>query len=296
MEIVFLGTSGMQPTKDRGLMSIYINHGAENILVDCGEGTQRQMRIADLKPTKIQRIFLTHLHTDHILGILGMFYNLEANQYPGVIEVYGPRGLKKMLSGIVREEFFKGKLRVKLNEIKEGTIYEGKELIATAVKLEHCVLCYGYSFEEREKRKMDLKYLAKFGLKQDPVLGKLQKGEDIIWKGKKIKARLATKVVKGKKLSVVLDTIYCKNAVKLASNSDLLISESTFMDKDADKAKEYMHLTSSDAGRIAKESGAKKLILTHFSQRYKDTKDMLSEAKKVFKNTSVSEDFMKVSV
>lgn len=296
MEIVFLGTSGMQPTKERGLMSIYISHGAENILVDCGEGTQRQMRIAGLKPTRLTRIFLTHLHTDHVLGVLGLLHNLDANQYVGVLEIYGPRGLGRVFGGVVKEEFFKESIRVKIHEISEGVVFDGKDIYVEAVKLSHGVLCYAYIFAEKDKRKIDLKYLKKFGLGEHPILGKLQKGEEIVWEGKRIKAEDATILVKGKRVSIILDTVYCAAAVRAAKGADLVICESTYADDNKDKAREYKHLTAKDAGRIAREGGARKLILTHFSQRYKDTKEMVKEAKSEFRNVSASEDFMKLNV
>lgn len=295
MEITFLGTSGMQPTKERNLSAILLSYKNENLLFDCGEGTQRQLRLADLKPTKITKILISHLHGDHIFGLPGLMQNLEVNNYSGVIEIYGPKGIKEFFNFLFRLGVFK-KLKYKIIEIKEGIIIKNKDFSVRAYKLDHYGICYGYEFVESDRRKINLDYLKKFGLKQHPIIGKLQEGKSIVWKGKKIDVKKATYLIKGKKIAFILDTAYCNNCLKLAKDADLVISESTFMEDLKDKAKEYKHLTSKQAALIAKKSRAKRLILTHFSQRYKDINELLKEAKSVFKNTECAEDFMKVEL
>ncbi len=294
MEITFLGTSGMHPTKERNLFSILFTYGPENILIDCGEGTQRQLRMIDIPSTKITRIFLTHLHGDHVNGLLGLFQNLQANQYNKQLEIYGPLGLKKLMKNI--SEIIGGRLEIKINEIQQGIIFKNKEFYVEAKELEHSVKVYGYSFIENDKRKMNLDYLKKFKLTKHPLLGELQKGNDIIYDKSKIKAKDATYLVKGKKLTVITDTRYCDNAVKLAKDSDVLVCESTYNKELKDKANEYKHLTSEDSAAIAKKSKSKKLILTHFSQRYPNVDFLVKEAKKIFKNTIDAKDFMKVEI
>ena len=285
----------MQPTRERNLSAILLSYKNENILFDCGEGTQRQLRLAGLKPTKITRIVISHLHGDHIFGLPGLMQNLEVNNYSGVIEIYGPKGIKEFFNFLFRLGVFK-KLKYKITEIKEGLIIKNKDFMIRAYRLDHYGLCYGYEFVEMDRRKINLDYLKKFGLKQHPILGKLQEGKSIIWKGKRIDVKNATYLIKGKKVAFILDTAYCSNCLKLAKDADLLISESTFMDDLRDRAKEYKHLTSKQAALIAKKSKSKRLILTHFSQRYKNTSELLKEAKSVFKNTECAEDFMKVEV
>lgn len=295
MEITFLGTSGMQPTKERNLFSILLNYENENILIDCGEGTQRQLKIADLKPTKLTKILISHMHGDHLFGLPGLMQNLEVNNYSGIIEIYGPKGIKEFFDFLFRLGVFV-KLKYKIVEIKEGIICEGKTFYIKALKLDHRGLCYGFEFKEKDKRKIDINYLKKFGLKQHPILKNLQQGKSIIWNKKKIDVNKATNLVKGKKISFILDTKYCKNCLKLAKDSDILISEATYLDELKNKADEYKHLTAKQAALIAKKSKSKKLILTHFSQRYKDINEILKEAKSVFKNTECAEDFMKIKI
>lgn len=294
MEIIFLGTSGMHPTKERSLFSILLRHKSENILIDCGEGTQRQLRMADIPSTKITRIFLTHLHGDHINGLPGLLQNLQANQYDNQLQIYGPAGLRKLINHIHGITGFR--INLKINEIKQGVIFRNKDFYAESKELEHTSKVYGYSFVESDKRRINLSYLKKFKLTKHILLGDLQKGRNIVYEGNKIKSKDATIRVKGKKLTIITDTKYCANALKLAKNSDLLICESTFSKDLKNKARDYKHLTTEDAANIAKKSKSKKLILTHFSQRYSDAGILTKEARKIFKNTFDAKDFMKIEI
>src|SRR3989344_190264 len=289
MEVVFLGTSGMHPTKERNLFSVLLRYKSENILIDCGEGTQRQLRMVDISSTKITKIFLTHLHGDHINGLPGLLQNLQANQYAKNLEIYGPIGLKKLIDHIYGITGFR--LKFKIHEIKSGIVYKNKDFHVEAKELKQSAEVYGYSFIENDRRKINLNFLKKFNLNKHVLIGNLQRGKDIVYEGNKIKAKDATTLVKGKKLSLITDTVYCDNCIKLAKDSDLLICESTFSKEFKDKAREYKHLTVEDAANIAKKSKSKKLIITHFSQRYRDVRGLVKEAKKIFKNTVDAKDF-----
>jgi len=291
-----LGTSAQQPTTNRNLQSTLLIDRDETIMIDCGEGTQRQMRIIKIPPTKITRLLLTHLHADHIIGIAGLMRSLGANQYTKTLEIYGPRGTKQIYKSLVEDIPGNPRIKVNIHEIKEGEVFTTKHLEVHAKKLNHSITCYGYSIKEKDKLKINTSYLKKYGLTQHPILGTLQKGRDITWEGKKIKVKDATIPVLGKKVTIILDTIYCENAIKLAEDSTTLICESTYSIKDKVIAKEHNHMTAQDAANIAKKSGSKKLILTHFSQRYKSTIELKKEAKKIFTNVTCAEDFMKIKI
>ncbi len=296
-EITFLGTQGMQPTKERGLPSIYMQFGEEHCLIDCGEGTQRQMRIAGLKPTKLTKIFISHVHADHILGIAGLLRNLEANSYQRSLEIFGPKGIDKYVQNMINASINPIQdVPIKVIEIKEGIIFENEEYKVEAKKLAHSVPSYGFAFTKKAKRKINIDYMKKVGLTQHPLLGDLQKGKDIEWEGKKILVTKATYLTEEQKLVFINDTGFDQSCIDLAKDADLLISESTFGEEEQEKAKEYKHLTATQAATIAKKAKAKRLILTHFSQRYKDTNQLLTEAKAVFKNVECAEDFLKVSI
>ena len=291
MKITFLGTSSMMPTATRNHSSILFNYKDENILVDCGEGTQRQFRVGNLNPLKITKILITHWHGDHVLGLPGLLQNLYRNNYNKTLEIYGPKGTKLFLQKMFEWFYSDIKLKISIKEVEEGIFFENQDFKLECTKLDHKVPCLGYSFIEKNKRKINMNYLKKFNLKNNPIIRELQLGKDIIWEGRKIKNKLATKTISGKKISFILDTGFTKNILKLAKDSNVLICESTHGDELIEKAKKFKHLTSKQAALIAKQSKCKELILTHFSQRYKETNNLLKEAKRVFKNTSAANDF-----
>jgi ribonuclease Z len=297
MKLIFLGTSAMVPTKDRNTIGLLIRHENENILVDCGEGIQRQLMKVKIFPTKITKILITHWHGDHILGLPGLLQTLSCIESDKIIDVYGPTGTKAFIKKMLNLFVERARIKVKTHEIKKSGIFlETRNFFISAEKLKHHTRCLGYSIIEKDKRKINIKYTKKFGLTKHPLLGKLQKGKTVVYKGKKISPNKATTLVKGKKISIILDTGFCKNAIKIAKNSDLLVCESTFLNDFKNLAKEYKHLTAEEAALIAKKANVKKLILTHFSQRYKDVKKIKKEASKIFKNVSCSKDLDIISL
>jgi len=292
MKLVFLGTASMVPTRERNHFSILARLEKENILIDCGEGTQRQLRIANIAPPRITRVFITHWHGDHFFGLPGLIENLAKNQYDKILHIYGPKGTKKNMERMLDSFFLRNKTRIKVEEInRDGVFLEEEEFTASAAYLKHSVPCLGYSIKERDITKINLDFIKKHKIPKGPVLGDLQRGKDIIFEGKKIRAKDATYLKIGKKATFLIDTSLCSNCYKLAKDSDLLVCDSTYSSGLKDKAKEYMHLISKEAAEIAKKSKSKKLILTHFSQRYKEVLEMEKEAREIFRNTAVSNDF-----
>lgn len=293
IKITFLGTGSMVPTKERNHIAVLISYKNENILVDCGEGTQRQLKFADISPTKITKVLITHWHGDHILGLPGLMYSLAANEYSKTLNIYGPIGTKKFMFHLLKGFAYKNQIDYRIHEIKEGTFFESKDLRLESKELIHTAPCLGYIFLERDRRNINIDYLEKnYNLSKHPILKDLQKGKDITWKGKRIKADNATKVTQGKKVVFISDTAYCKSAIDLAKNADIVICESTYLNELERKALDYKHLTAGQAADIAKKAKVKKLILTHFSQRYKTVKDMEREARNIFKNSFCAKDFM----
>lgn len=299
MEIIMLGTSEATPTAKRSQLAMLLKYKNENILIDCGEGTQRQFKIAKLNPLKITRIFISHWHGDHVLGLPGLLQTLALNNYSKVLKIYGPKGTKRFVKLLLRTFIFRERIKTEINEItKDSKIIDEKDFYIEAYKMQHFTPCLAYRFVEKDIRKIDINFIKKIGLKPGPLLGKLQQGKSIMFKGKKIKAKQATKIKKGKKVAFIIDTLFNKNCFKVAKDADLLISESTFLESEhGDKAKERGHLTAKQAATIAKKSIVKKLILTHISQRYsKNPKVILEEAKKIFKYSEIAEDFMKIKL
>ena len=311
----------MQPTKMRNHSGILMSYKTENILFDCGEGTQRQMRIAGVKPAKVTRLCISHWHGDHVFGISGLLSSMGVDQFAGKLKIYGPKGSKQYIEHLLKSFAAKDiiehevieigeeqqqkerMIKKEINEVTEkgavgktgSIIAETEDFFLVAHKLQHSVPCIGFSFHEKDRRRIDLVKAKKMGL-EGPVLGKLQLGEDVVVQGKKIKADEVTYLVPGKKVSYIADTLPCEGANKLAENADLLISEGTHLDEIKEKTEKYMHLTVKQAALIASENNAKKLVVTHLSPRYKSSADIITEARTYFDNAIVAEDFMRVKV
>ncbi|MCL6500453.1 MAG: ribonuclease Z [Candidatus Pacearchaeota archaeon] len=299
MELTILGTSEATPTAERSQLAMLLTYKNENILVDCGEGTQRQFKIAKLNPLKITRVLVTHWHGDHVLGLPGLLQTLALNNYNRTLHVYGPKGTKKFFSLLLRTFVFREKIKAEIHEInKDEKIVETKDFYIEAFRMRHFTPCLAYRFVEKDKRRIKIDFIKKIGLKPGPLLGKLQDGKTILFKNKKISPKEATYTQKGSKIAFIIDTLYNEKCVKASRDVDLLVSEATFLESEhLDKAKERGHLTAKQAATIAKKSRAKKLLLTHLSQRYaKNPKVILEEAKKTFKNTELAEDFMKITL
>ncbi len=296
MEIVFLGTSCMMPTKERNHQGIFISHKEEGLLVDCGEGIQRQFRIAEIKPTKISVILISHWHGDHVLGLPGLLQTLNASGYEKKLKIIGPKGTKERFEFMFKAFSFTLGFEHEIKEVGGDSSIDLKDLVVGFLPLEHSVPCLGYTISEKDSRRIRVPFIKKLGIPDGPLLGNLQENKEIVWKGKKISPVDATYVVKGKKVSIVLDTLLCNNAFLLAKDADLLISEAVYVDELYKKSEEYKHLTAKQAAELASKSNAKKLVLTHFSQRYKTSEQVLEEAKDVFSNVIAAHDFMKIKI
>ena len=296
MQLTFLGTSAMVPTKERNHSAVLISYSTEGILIDCGEGTQRQMKIAGIKPSKVTKILISHWHGDHVLGIPGLIQTLAKNEYDRILEIYGPGGTKERMKNMFKAFSFEDKIETKIHEITKKRFFEGKDFFLEALPLEHGIMTIGFSFIEKDKRRIRVDAVRKLGIPDGPLLGKLQSGKSITFKGKKITPEQATYVVRGKKLSFIADTVPCNNALELAMDSDILVCEATYTHKLEEKAAEYLHMTAKQAGLLANQAKTKKLILTHFSQRYKTMEEIEDDAKGVFSNTICAYDFMKIKI
>src|SRR3989344_6015235 len=295
IEIVFLGTSSMQPTKTSNHSAILLSYEKENMLFDCGEGTQRQMRTIGVKPAKITRLFISHWHGDHVFGIPGLLSSMGADNFADKLYIYGPKGTKKYLDHLLKSFASKDIIPFEVKEVKEGVILDKEDFVIEARELKHSVTCFGYSFIEKDKRRINVLKAKKLNL-SGPILGKVQEGKVITYNDKKINPDEVSYLVKGKKVSYIADTLPCNGADKLARDADLLISEGTHLDEISEKTRKYMHLTIKEAALIASENNAQKLIITHISQRYKDTHEIVEEARTYFDNSIVAEDFMRVKL
>ncbi len=290
LHLIFLGTSDSIPTKTRSHSAILLTYKNENILIDCGEGTQRQFKFANISPTKITRILITHKHGDHTFGIPGLFQTLAMSNYNKTLKLYGPKGIKNYIYKI--KEIANIDIPLEIHEVENQIFLDNPEYCIETSSMSHTSPANAYSFIIKDKRRLDKNKLKKLKLPNSPLIKSLQEGKNIIHNNKKIKASQISYIEKGKKITIILDTKLNQNAISLAKDSDILITESSFSIEDKDQAEKFKHLTATDAATIAKKAKAKRLILTHISQRYEHNPSIIEkEAKKLFKNVSIAKDF-----
>lgn len=265
-------------------------------MFDCGEGTQRQLKYAKISPQKIKKIFITHWHGDHVLGLPGLLQTIAANDQQEEITIYGPKNTKEKIITLLEIFSFQNTLNLNIKDIdqEEETLLENQYFELKAIKLQHTIDTFGYSLIEKSKINIDKEKLKKLNLQEGPYLKEIKLGKTIKIKDKTIKPEDIGIQSKGKKITYITDTLLCENAIKLAQNSDILISESTYSKEHQNLADERYHMTSEDAAILANQSESKKLILFHFSQRYKDTSKLVQEARTIFPNTLESYDLMKI--
>lgn len=297
MQLLFLGTSSMMPTKDRNQMGVLLSYGSEGILFDCGEGMQRQIKIAGEKITKITKILISHWHGDHVLGLPGLIQSLSASEYNRRLEIYGPKGTRKRIENLFNVFVFDRRLEMKVKEIvKEGIFFENDDFELEAGKLEHGIETLGFCFRERQKRRIDMDKVSKLKIPVGPLIGKLQDGKTVTFNGKNIKPDDVSDVIEGKSIAYITDTSLCNGCYKLAKSVDLLICEATYTSNLEEKSESHYHLTAKQAALLANKANAKKLVLVHFSSRYKTTDELQEEARTYFSNAVCAYDFMKVNV
>ena len=289
----------MVPTKDRNQSGIFFKYKNEGLLFDCGEGIQRQFKTIDEKITKITKIFISHWHGDHVLGIPGLLQSLNSSLYEQddvSVEIYGPQGTEKAIKTLLDCFTFDRTISLVVKDFNEGVIFQNTDFFIEVYALEHSIPTFGFRFVEKDRRRVDLEKTKKYCLPEGPLLGKLQQGETITFNKKKIKPEDVTYLVPGKKIAYISDTSLCKNCLKLAQDVDALIIEATYHSRDEEKAEKYKHLTALQAAMIAQQSNAGRLLLTHFSQRYKTVGDLEQEAKDVFPDTVAAYDFLRIKI
>ncbi len=296
IEIVLLGTGSAMPTAKKNHQAVWMKYKAETMLFDCGEGTQRQIRIARLNPCKITKIFISHWHGDHILGLPGLLWTLALSEYNRELEIYIPKGTKHYMDKMLSFFVFEGKIKMSIKEVDRGTVFQNSDFKIVSEIMHHTTKCLGYSFVENGVLRIDANKLKKLKISNSPELAKLKEGKDIVIDGKKIKSKDITFKVPGRKITIIPDTMKFAALSNFAKDSDLLISESSFFDE-IHLAEEKKHLTSIDAALIAKKAKVKKLILVHISQRHEAiTHELLKNARKYFKNTFLGEDLMRIEL
>lgn len=299
MEIIFLGTSSAVHSKERNHPSIALKAFGDIMLFDCGEGTQRQILFTKVSPMKISKIFITHYHGDHILGLPGLLQSMSLHGRESKLTIYGPHGLNNIKNAIYSLGYCAIDFPVEFIEIDSGIVEETDEYVITAQRVRHNVPTLAYSIEEKKKPRFLREKAIELGVPVGPDFGRLHNGEEVEVNGKIIKPeQVLGEPRKGIKITYSGDTRPCEEIISLAQDSTILIHESTFINKDNTNAEEHAHSTSIDAAYTAKYSNSKELILTHISTRYGEeyANIMLEEAREIFENTRIAKDLMEIEL
>ncbi len=306
VQITFLGTSSGVPTRSRNVSSLALRltERGEIWLFDCGEGTQHQLLRSDLKVGRIRRIFITHMHGDHVFGLMGLLASIGLAGNPDRLDLYGPPQLEDYLHACTRYSHTHLSYPIRVHKHRPGLLFEDEDYRVTCERLDHRVTAYGYAVEEKERPgRFDVEKAKSLGIPPGPVYGRLKRGDRVMLAdGRKIDGKhLCGPPQPGRKVVYCTDTIYCDNAVKLSRDADVLVHEATFSHLDASMAEQRLHSTSTMAAQVALAAGVKQLLMTHFSPRYApgndiQLEDLLAEARAIFPNTDLAYDFMTYDV
>lgn len=291
-DLIILGSSSQQPTR-------YRNHGAylarwndEGLLFDPGEGTQRQFIFANVAPPVVSRIFVSHFHGDHCLGLGSMLMRLNLDKVTHPIHCYYPASGKKYFDRLRYGTSYHEIIQVIEHPVSEpGLVHDDGRFRIEATFLEHGIDNVGWRITEPDTRKYDQAKLEAHGIAGPLVRELIEKGRLITRAGQTVMLDEVSWIRPGDSIAIVIDTRYCQNAIDIAKGAKLLLCESTYQEEHHDLAYKHFHLTAREAATIAKQAGVRMLVLTHFSARYLNLKGMEAEAKAVFPNTYMAEDF-----
>ena len=295
-EILFLGTSASAPSAKRGLSAQIVKHDEYRFLIDCGEGTQRQILQSGTGFKNLTRILLTHGHLDHILGLGGLMSTFLRWEAVEELDIFGGRSTLDRVHDLLYGVVLRGNqppMPLRMNEIKPGMFFETDDFTVTAFSVTHRGPdCLGYVFEGKARRPFLPAKADELGVPFGPERRDLVAGKEIILPdGRSVKPDdVLGPVQKGVKLVVVGDAGKTDDLLEVSKDADALVIESTYLDEEAEMARQFSHLTARQGAELAAKAGVKKLILTHISRRYRE-KDVLKEAQAIFPNTSVARDF-----
>lgn len=290
-DLVILGCSSQTPTRFRNHGAYLLRWNDEGFLFDPGEGTQRQLIYANIAPPCITRIFISHFHGDHCLGLGSILMRLNLDKVPHEVHCYYPGRYKKFFDRQRYGTVYHDTLKVVEHPVFEpGIVEEGKKFKIEAAFLKHGIENIGWRITEKDQRKFDKEKLKKYQIK-GPMVKELQKQGSIEVDEHKINLEDVSWVRKGDAFVYAVDSRKCPQIVELAKGAKLFMCEATYADSEKDLAYDHHHMTAKQAAQMAKEAKAKHLILTHFSARYQTTHELVEEARSIFPNTDAAEDF-----
>ncbi|NPA47355.1 MAG: ribonuclease Z [Thermococci archaeon] len=267
MEVTFLGTGGIMPTAERNVPAIALRYGGETLLFDAGEGTIRQMNAAGLSPMKVSRIFITHFHGDHYLGLAALVQTMNLWNRTKPLHIYGPKYSYEFVKNLLSSGFFKPGFEIHVHELGEERImFKGYEV--QSFKVEHGVPALGYVFRENDRRGRFLdEKLEEYGIPKGPILGELERRGWVEWKGRKVRLEDVTGPKRrGIRLVYTGDTVPCERTRLFSEGADVLIHDATYINAE-DRGSSY-HSTIGEACEIGRKAGVRRIVLFHRSFRY----------------------------
>lgn len=295
-EILFLGTSASAPSAKRGLSAQIVKHDEYRFLVDCGEGTQRQILQSGIGFKQLTRILLTHGHLDHILGLAGLMSTFMRWEAIEQLEIFGGKATLDRVRTLIYDVVLRGQkppMALYFREIGPGVLFEGENFTVSAFPVTHRGPdCLGYCFEEKARRPFLNDRATALGVPFGPERRLLVEGQAITLADGRVVTpdQVLGPLQRGAKLVVVGDTGRTDDLLEPAQSADALVIEATYLEEEAEMARQFAHMTARGAAELAKQAGVRNLILTHISRRYRE-KDVLAEAQAVFPNTVVARDF-----
>ncbi len=298
--VTFLGTGAAIPTADRNLPAVLLTRNGEQIMFDCGEGVQRQMIKAKSGLHKPLKIFITHMHGDHVLGLPGLLQTMSLMDRQKPVELYAPQGIAHFLECLRETLQFQLTFQVNIHEIANpGIICNEEQYYVEAEHTNHAITSFAYAFIEKPRPgRFNTQKAIELGIPEGTAWGKLQRGEKYVLPNGQvvIPSDVSGPLRIGRKIIYTGDTKPFEGFTQFAQNADLVIHEATFDDALAEKAAMDGHSTPSQAATQAKTANTKSLVLTHISARYSDVTLLLTQARKVFENTQVASDFLEISL
>ena len=298
MKLVFLGTSAAQPTENRGLSCICLERDGEILMFDAGEAAQISYMKSGLGWNKKMKLFVTHLHGDHCVGILGILQTMSMQNRTETLEIFGPNGIEEFIAANIKVLNFGLSFPVLITIVNEGKILENEMYSINVCKANHSVTAFSYLFEEKDKAgRFNLEKARELGIPEGGLWNKLQNGNEVIIDGKTIKPNQVLGVKRpGKKIGISGDTMPTKSLETFFENCDYLVFDSTFLDKEKQKAMETCHSTAKQAAILGKNAKVKNLILTHFSARYKDEIGHMKEALEIHNSVITAKDLLEIEI
>ena len=299
LRIIFLGTGGSWPTVKRNVSSIAIKRGSEILLFDCGEGTQRQFQKSNLSYMQISKIFITHFHGDHFLGLPGLIQTMQLNDRDKPLHIYGPKGMEELTDQLLTLGYFRPSYRIISHEVNNGDKIEFEDYNIHTLKVNHNVPAFSYCLLEHQRPgKFNKPKAMEIGIPEGPLFSQLQRGQSVtLANGKTITPDMVLGPSrKGRMIVISGDTKPCEELIEFSKDADVLIHEATFDSELEEVAKEYGHTTAFQAAEIAKKACVDKLFLVHISPRYFDSHVLENEARKVFLHSFVPKDFHEIEV